>query len=206
MKIAVISDIHDNVWNLGKAMDAIMGNADTLICCGDLCSPFIVSLMAGGFIDLPVHIVFGNNDADLYRITRTANYNINLYGELAELVEVDGQLISLSEIKQNGKNPPKETVGKQIAVNHYPALAYGLAATGNYDVVCFGHNHKFQVERLKDCLLINPGPLMGYDPEIRRDVPPSYVIYDTESNTAAGYRVLLPYETEDGQRRIEPFP
>lgn len=41
MRIAVLSDIHDNVWNLAAALDA-GAETDALICCGDLCSPFIV--------------------------------------------------------------------------------------------------------------------------------------------------------------------
>ena len=48
MRIAVLSDIHDNVWKLAAALDAV-GDADALICCGDLCSPFIVHQLGRGF-------------------------------------------------------------------------------------------------------------------------------------------------------------
>src|SRR5579883_2882184 len=87
MKIAILSDIHDNVWKLEAALKQ-MQEAELLICCGDLCSPFIVGLLADGFPQRPLHIVFGNNDADLFRITQNANRYPNrvaLHGAFAEL-------------------------------------------------------------------------------------------------------------------------
>ena len=48
MKIGILSDIHDNIWNLRAALEGL-GEADALICCGDLCSPFVVGLLGEGF-------------------------------------------------------------------------------------------------------------------------------------------------------------
>src|SRR5690242_16193993 len=113
MQIAIISDIHDNLWNLAAAIssDAVK-NADTLVCCGDLCSPFVIDELAKFPKD--VHIVFGNNDADLYRITLKAarNSRIRLHGELFQAV-LDG---------------------KRFAVNHFDYIAKPLAKSGDYDV------------------------------------------------------------------------
>ena len=72
MKIAIISDIHDNVWNLRAAMHwlaSLQGDeaAQELICCGDLCSPFVLSLLANGFSG-PIHAVAGNNEGDWRQI------------------------------------------------------------------------------------------------------------------------------------------
>jgi len=61
MRIAVLSDIHDNVWKLAAALEAVR-DADALICCGDLCSPFIVHQLGRGFAG-PIHVVFGNKMA-----------------------------------------------------------------------------------------------------------------------------------------------
>ncbi|MDQ2774222.1 MAG: metallophosphatase family protein, partial [Acidobacteriota bacterium] len=100
MRIAIVSDIHDNLWNLAAAVNAIQ-DADALICCGDLCSPFVIDELSKFPRD--VHIVFGNNDADLYRITSKAakKPNCHLHGELFQ----------------------QEFDGKRFAVNHFDYLA-----------------------------------------------------------------------------------
>ena len=168
MKIAIISDIHDNVWNLGPALETI-SDSEVLICCGDLCSPFIVDLMAGGFPN-QIHIVFGNNDGDQYRITNNAagyDGRVLIHGEFAEL----------------------ELGGKRFAVNHYPKIARSFAESGDYDVVCYGHNHVYRVEDVDNTLLINPGAIMGYDGVKKEEIPSTFIIYDAEGSECKGYEV-----------------
>ncbi len=167
MKIVILSDIHDNVWKLAALLQNIT-NADAMICCGDLCSPFIVPQLAAGFAG-PIHIVFGNNDGDLFRITQNAARfdHVHLHGEFLEI----------------------ELGGKRFAVNHYDHIARRLAASDTYDVVCYGHNHIYQVERVGKTLTINPGPVMGYSPAQQQDVPSTYVIYDTATDEATRFTV-----------------
>src|SRR5947209_4298360 len=159
MRIAVLSDIHDNLWNLAVAIADIKDKADTLLCCGDLCSPFVIDELAKFGRD--AHIVFGNNDADLYRITTKASKtaNVRVYGELFE---------------QTFEN-------RRIAMNHFDYLAKPIAKSGFYDVVCFGHNHELEVASYGACLAINPGPIMGAKFSNGRweDVASSFVIYET---------------------------
>lgn len=166
MRIAILSDIHDNLWNLAAAIRYVQ-DVDALICCGDLCSPFVIDEFAKFPKD--VHIVFGNNDADLYRITlkACANPRIHLYGELFHAV-LDG---------------------KRFAVNHFDYIARPLAKSGDYDVVCFGHNHVFEIGREKGCLLINPGPIMGagFVNGVWDDFMPTFVIHDTTSEKPEAY-------------------
>lgn len=139
MKIAIISDIHDHRHNLRLALQQLQ-EADEMICCGDLCSPFIMRDLGSGF-QRPIHIVFGNNDGDLFRLTQTAAGfpHIHLYGEVAEL-QLGGQLIALT---------------------HFDTVARMLATSDHYDVICFGHNHQYQVKKRGRLLLINPGEVMG---------------------------------------------
>ena len=168
MKIAIISDIHDNVWNLGAALRKIK-DSEALICCGDLCSPFIVDLMADGFPN-QIHIVFGNNDGDQYRITNNAikyDGRVLIHGEFAEL-KLDG---------------------KRLAVNHYPNIARSIAESGDYDVVCYGHNHIYRVQHVNKILLINPGAIMGYDGVNKKDIRSTFDVYDTGSGEWKGYEV-----------------
>jgi putative phosphoesterase len=187
MRIAIISDIHDNVWNLAAALDGVR-DADVLICCGDLCSPFVVDQLARGF-PRPIHIVFGNNDGDLYRITDKA--------------------IRYGHVKVHGEFFQEELDGKRIAVNHYNNIAAAIAPSGQYDVVCYGHNHLYKVEPVGKALTINPGALMGakFEPDgTRVDIPPTFVVYDTSSGVAQGYQVITAGGTGGGPRSIHPFP
>ena len=168
MRLAIMSDIHDQVWNLRAAL-AGMPAADALLYCGDLCSPFVVGLLADGFAGRPVHIVFGNNDGDLFRITQNASRfdNVHLHGALFQAV-LDG---------------------RKVTMNHYPEIALAIAATGADDLVCYGHNHVFRVERLGSTLAVNPGPIMGYEPTGRRDVPATFLQYDTATGAVVAYHV-----------------
>ena len=71
MKVAVLSDSHDNIWKLDQAMPYLAA-ADAIIHCGDLVAPFIVRQIAEGVGDTPVHIVWGNNDGDTFHIGKVA--------------------------------------------------------------------------------------------------------------------------------------
>jgi uncharacterized protein len=168
MRIAIVSDIHDNLWNLAAAVNAIE-DADVLICCGDLCSPFVIDELSKFPRD--VHIVFGNNDADLYRITLKAakKPNCQLHGELFQ----------------------REFDGKRFAVNHFDYVAKPLAKSGDYDVVCFGHNHEYEISQQGSCLLINPGPIMGakFSSGAWEDVASTFVVYETASNQPVRFSV-----------------
>ena len=158
MRITVLSDIHDNLWNLAAALE-LVESTDALICCGDLCSPFVIDVLRR--FTKEIHIVFGNNDADLYRITTKA--------------------AQLPQFRLHGEFFEREFDGKRFAVNHFDYIAKPLAASGKYDVVCFGHNHRHEIRRDGKCLLINPGPVMGaqFSGGNWEDVPPTFVIYNT---------------------------
>ena len=45
MKLAVLSDTHDNIPKLEAAL-RMMAEADAVLHCGDLCSPFVVERIA----------------------------------------------------------------------------------------------------------------------------------------------------------------
>ena len=36
MRLAILSDIHDHVWNLAAALGWCAARTDAMICCGDL--------------------------------------------------------------------------------------------------------------------------------------------------------------------------
>ena len=185
MKIAIISDIHDNIWNLAAAKPALL-KSDAMICCGDLCSPFVVGMLAEDFEDREIHIVFGNNDGDLFRITQNASKfpKVHLYSGFCA--------ISLGD--------------KRFAVNHYPEIALTIAQAGNHDVVCYGHDHAFNIGTEGNTLIINPGTLMGYSPIKKENVPATFVIYDTETNQVTGYQIANPSGIGMPSSDIIPYP
>jgi putative phosphoesterase len=156
MRIAILSDAHDNIWKLDVVLKQLE-DVDALLFCGDLCAPFTLAAIAEGF-DGPVHVVFGNNDGDQWLLTRNANRagNVSLHGMFASL----------------------ELGGRRIAMTHYPAIAVGMAASGLYDLVCYGHDHERKIERVGECLKVNPGEVMG------RFGVSSYALYDTETGQA----------------------
>ncbi|MDZ7861028.1 MAG: YfcE family phosphodiesterase [Candidatus Krumholzibacteriota bacterium] len=153
MKIAVMSDTHDNTANIDKAVTEINSSgAEKLLHCGDLCSPFVIKSLSqfNGSVD----IVFGNNEGDRFTISRTAAEfpNITLHGDIA--------FLKIGSI--------------DIAVTHRPEFARGLASTGEYAAVFFGHTHRRENSRINDTWLINPGEILGLEEN------PSWLSFNTD--------------------------
>ncbi len=140
MQIAVISDSHDNIWKLERAIPHLE-NADVVLHCGDLISPFMIKKLADGLPGKPIHFVWGNNDGDRRLLAALADQSghIKAHGEFASL-ELDGH---------------------RIWINHYPEVARAIAESGKYDLVCYGHDHTAYEERIGNTLLLNPGEIMG---------------------------------------------
>lgn len=140
MRIAIISDTHDHIWNLQKAMPTLV-KTDVVLHCGDLCSPFVVKQLGDGLGEIPVHVVWGNNDGDkraLDAMARKAG-NIQIHGDFASL----------------------EFEGVKIAMNHYPEIGQALAGSNEFDLVCYGHDHIAYEEKIGESYLLNPGEIMG---------------------------------------------
>ena len=154
MRIAVVSDSHDNIWKLEKAIPHL-ATADVVLHCGDLIAPFMVIRLIKGAGGIPIHIVWGNNDGDKRLLTEVSSgvENIHLHGDLAEL----------------------DFAGFKVAVNHYPQIGRALAESGRYDLVCYGHDHTAHEEWIGETLLLNPGELMGLQGAS------TIAIYDTEN-------------------------
>jgi uncharacterized protein len=157
MTIAVLSDIHDNIWNLEQALKQLQGyHPEALLFLGDFCAPFTLAQIAEGYPG-PIHAIFGNNDGDPFLLGKIAGKypHVTIHGQMAEL----------------------ELAGTRIAINHYPDIARPLALSRQYDAVFSGHDHKRYQEQLGETLWANPGEIMG------RYGAPSFGLYDTETRT-----------------------
>ncbi len=173
MKILLLSDIHDNIWALKNILQSPQAaKAEVLICCGDLCSPFIIDLLS--VFQKPVHIVLGNNDCDVAAMT--------------------GKLPKYPNIKIHGEYYRDELDNKTIAVNHYPENAQKLLQLQAYDVVCYGHDHSIFSKNEGKTLLLNPGAVMGFNAMQLKDIDSSFMVYDTRTNAVEAYRLAKSVE------------
>jgi putative phosphoesterase len=157
-KIAVLSDSHDQIANLTSALDrANRAGAEVLLHCGDLCAPFMLNLLGERFAG-PVHVVFGNNDGDgrLLQSIASKHPQITLYGIYAEI----------------------EVATRQIAMIHYPEPARRIAQSGQFDLVCYGHDHTQLLEAVGKGWLLNPGEVLGMKGAA------SWALYDTQRGEA----------------------
>ncbi len=141
MKIGILSDSHDHVWNLRCAIEqAAESGVQEIIHCGDLVSPFLME----EFDRFPghVHLIYGNNMGD----PELLNMRIQ---ERKDRVTFHGWFGELSHGPRN------------ISFIHDPRLARKLARSGEYDLVCFGHTHFWHLEKMGKTILLNPGAVLG---------------------------------------------
>jgi len=143
MIIAVISDSHDNICNLRKALDIIKAeHAERIIHCGDFVAPFMLKELETA--EIPVHGVFGNNDGDQHLLTKFS-------------------LTTLKNITLHGLIGKADMGGVKICFTHYEEIAGGLCRAGDFDLVCFGHSHTYTQKKVGETILLNPGEIMGKD-------------------------------------------
>lgn len=140
MIIGVMSDSHDNIWKLESAISHL-ADADVILHCGDIISPFMIVRLIHGTNGKPVHVIWGNNDGDKRLLNEVAARadNIHLHGDYAFL----------------------ELENFHVAINHYPEISRAIADSSKFNLVCYGHDHTANMEWIGDTLLLNPGELMG---------------------------------------------
>ena len=153
MKIGIISDTHDHVWNYEKVIAKLKEqNIGALIHCGDICAPIITKRLTE--LKFPVHCVSGNTNDEYTTLKLCSNSeNTTHHGNIAEL--------ELDRLK--------------IAVVHYPILAEALAHTQKYDFVFHGHTHIKEDKIVGNTRIINPGEILGLNGK------PSFVVLDSQT-------------------------
>ncbi|HEY9161316.1 MAG TPA: metallophosphoesterase [Desulfomonilia bacterium] len=133
MKIAIMSDTHDDTHATGKALEiAKARDCRMIIHAGDLCSPFIArSLRETG---IPAYCVFGNNDGDKIHLAQTV------------------------DIKPSPRHIEAE--GTSIVVFHEPFINDYIDPE-RVDILIFGHTHKLMIDERTPMKIINPGTVSG---------------------------------------------
>ncbi len=154
MKIAIISDTHDNLANIKKAFKVINEEGiETVLHCGDVATYETLKEISNIFQG-KVCIALGNMDQD-YKLKP------GIFFKKIEVVENYGEI---------------EAGGKKIVFSHFPETAKELAKSSNYDIVFYGHTHKPWKEKVGATLLVNPGNLAGILYKA------TFAVYDTETN------------------------
>ena len=161
MKICIVSDSHDNRPLLEAGVRAArLAGAEAVLHCGDVVAPSTLEVLKP--LNLPVHVIHGNNVGDAFAMGRIASKPSNrthYYGQDAGI----------------------ELAGRRIFLVHYPHYARAMAATGDWDLVCCGHTHKSRVDLLPNIHggrtpLVNPGTVGGVGND-----PATYILADLES-------------------------
>ena len=157
MKIAIISDIHDNIPNLKKVLDYCTQNSvEKIICCGDLASLETLDYLNDNFSG-EIFFVFGNMDDDYlknYPFVNNQYKNTKIFKDFGEI----------------------KISGKKIAFIHFPREAKELCEMGKYDFVFHGHTHKPWTEQANNCILLNPGNVAN------QIYSPTFAIWNTNNN------------------------
>jgi putative phosphoesterase len=160
MKICIVSDSHDNRPMLATAVEEAKGlGARTVLHCGDVVAP--TALRPLQQFGLPVHVIHGNNTGDTYAMFMLAQE-------------------PNSVIFYHGQDAGLNIGGRSIFMVHYPHYAEAMAAKGDYEIVCCGHDHRPAIKVLDNIkggktLLLNPGTVAGIGPRA------TYIIGDLET-------------------------
>lgn len=159
MKIAILSDSHDNLPNIEKAIKYInKQKISTIIHCGDVCAPSILRLMAQLFKGQELHVVKGNVDGDIDGFKK--------------------QMENYPQIIYHGNTGKVEIDGLKIVFCHEPFVAQKMAQSQKYDFVFYGHNHKPWQDKIGKTTLLNPGTLAGLFNKA------TFAIFDTQTQKA----------------------
>ncbi len=148
--IGVMSDSHDNMHNVEKALKAFreMG-VKVVVHLGDIISPFIVRRMTElKYEGLTVIAIYGNNDGDrvlLNKMFASAGWRILD----SPTVEVVGGKKLLMMHGHGSVDCSKE-------------LAYSLARGMDVDAVLYGHTHQKDSKVINGKVVLNPGETYGY--------------------------------------------
>jgi len=160
MLIGAISDSHDNLPQIEKAVQALNNHRVGLVLhAGDYVAGFVVPKFKA--LNCKLIGVFGNNDGDhellKKRFGETNNCTIH---DRFTTVTIEGYRVALLH-------------------GHETELLNAIIDSESFDAVIHGHSHNVGIDRKGKTLSINPGELCGY-----LTGKPTLAILDTDKNEA----------------------
>ncbi|MBI3468270.1 MAG: metallophosphoesterase family protein [Planctomycetes bacterium] len=160
MLLGVVSDTHGRV-ETARAAARMLESLEVacVIHCGDVGSAEIVPL----FSAWPAHFVFGNVDDDVRALRAAIAAAGQTCHERFGTLELDGRRIAF--LHSDDRRKFDETV-----------------ASGQWDLVCYGHTHVAEQHRAGPTLVLNPGAL-------HRARPHSFAVVDLKDMQATHIEV-----------------
>jgi putative phosphoesterase len=143
MLIGLISDTHDNLQQIEKAVNYLNNVGVQLVLhAGDYCAPFTLAKLKN--LNCKLIGVFGNNDGDqeLLKKRFSETPNCEAHGRFAQ-IDADGYKIALLHGDET-------------------ELLFALIGCQSFNAVVHGHTHNKGIEQRGNTLIINPGELCGY--------------------------------------------
>ena len=183
MKICIVSDSHDNRFLLAAAVkDAQQRGAESVLHCGDVVAPTTLRILNP--IGLPVHVIHGNNTGDLYNMAKLAHDDDSV-------------------VRYHGQDAGIELHQRRIFIVHYPHYARAMGTTGDWDIVCCGHDHKAEISQIETIKgsktrFINPGTVGGVGAE------PTYIMGDLETMEFEIVHVPIPDDLAYNKTPVTP--
>jgi len=139
MKIAIVSDSHENMNMIDKACEIMKNeNVEVIFHAGDIISPIAIDHFKN--CNCLMIAVFGNNDGDKLFIQEKIKTFGNIFTGIYE----------------------GELAGKKIIMMHEPKAVSSIAKSGDYDLIIYGHTHVIDIRKVGKTLIINPGELGGW--------------------------------------------
>jgi len=156
MKIAIISDIHDNLPNLDKVLEYIrQNNISKLICCGDFGSQETLAYLADNFIG-QIWTVLGNMDK----------------GHV-EYSEVKDKFDNIMLFETMGKF---SVDNKEVLIVHEPRNYVSYLRNDDFQYVFYGHTHRPWQEIIDGKMVLCPGNVAN------QLYAPTFAVWDTSDN------------------------
>ncbi len=139
MKVGIISDTHDNLLMISRAVELFQDESvDLVIHCGDHVAPFTPIIWQK--MGIEILAVYGNNDGDTEFLKKKFSSIGRIFPRPHEII----------------------LQGKKILVMHEPDNLQEIASSGRYDYVLYGHTHRAVNRRVGETLILNPGEGCGW--------------------------------------------
>ncbi len=139
MKIAVISDTHNL---LREEVKEKLKESDLILHAGDICSPAVCDELIS--LAKPMLIVRGNNDGR-WAVAK----------EIPEVV--DTCLSQIDGVPAAGTDVKQQNLRIFMMHDRNDIPSHVLKEDSGYDLVVFGHSHKYEVTKMGKTLVLNPG-------------------------------------------------
>ena len=137
MKIGIISDTHDNMPMIQRAVELFNARkVGHVIHAGDFTSPFTFRALKQ--LTCAFTGIYGNNDGERVLLQKISHQRIFTQPYILELA------------------------GRKIVIMHEHHVVDALADSCHFELVVYGHTHEPDIRKRGTVLIVNPGELSGW--------------------------------------------